>query len=334
MNYAEKNQENIQFLSIFIICLLLHMVLILLLPSFYSYMPNIKESKEEKIRAGLVSFIKVEEKKLANTPSPEKKLEEKVKQESAKKVEISKPKVETKVKKVEVPKPVEKKVEEVKAVVEEKTRPLLQGPSREERRLDTTQVLRTNVNNSNLRDSHTTNNTNIINLHNERELKASTNTQIANTNRELIDSNSNINIGLQEKIEIGTDIAKVNMDFNNNLENTIDIKGKDIKTQLPSNMSARSLDIEGGRVDFINYKIPTYPQEALARAQSGSVEAEFEIRGNNTIFIGITTKSGFPSIDRAVEEAAREWRLRIEKDGLLVNGRVSVRVDFGLKARN
>ena len=97
---------------------------------------------------------------------------------------------------------------------------------------------------------------------------------------------------------------------------------------IPKNISYSTLDVTGGRVIFKKYVAPIYPEEAEKNAWSGGVEVEFLIKDGKSSFSGIVKKSGHTVIDRAVERAAQNWLLAIEKNGMSVNGKVRVQIEF------
>lgn len=108
----------------------------------------------------------------------------------------------------------------------------------------------------------------------------------------------------------------------------ISINSTGANTSLPQNISYSTLDVTGGSVVFVRYVAPIYPEIAERNAWNGNVEVEFLVRNGRSSFSGITRKSGYTAIDRAVERAARNWALTIEKDGIALSGRVRVQVEF------
>lgn len=334
MYYTENNnnKENFRFMIIFLSSLLLHITLILLIPTVYEEF-RIEEVKEEKIRASLVSFKDEKEKKIANSTQEVKKKEELVKKEEVKKQEEPKKVVEEK-------KEVKKEVVET-AKVEEKVEvkkklPVLTGPVRKERDFDVTNVTSTKVEGA-LREVNTTEDIKIeTNIDESLGLKGEDKLDINIDQRELRRVEENISNGDFEKVKIGDDYTNATAITNlkDNIDAIKDIKGPDSETKLPKNIADYSTNVDGGVVEFRKFTSPTYPESALSNAQSGSVEVAFDIKGSMTIFRGVVAKSGYPSIDRAVEEAAKTWQLEIKKDGLYVDGRVTVKVEFDLKTKN
>ncbi len=335
MYYTENNnnRDNFRFMLIFLSSLLLHIALILLIPTIYEEF-RIEEIKEEKIRASLVSFVEEKEKKVANTTKEVKKKEELLKREEVKKQEEPKKIVEEK---KEVKKEVIEEAKVKEKVEVKKKLPVLTGPVRKERDFDVTNVTSTKVEGT-LREINSTENIKIeTNIDNSLGLKGEDKLDInIDENRKLKEVEENITNGDFEKIKIGEDYqnATAITNLKENIISTKDIKGEDTETKLPKNIANYSTNVDGGKVEFRRFTSPSYPEVALRNAQSGSVEVEFDIKGSMTIFRGIVAKSGYPSIDRAVEEAAKTWQLEIKKDGLFVDGKVKVKVEFDLKSKS
>ncbi len=286
MYYTENNnKENFRFMIIFLSSLLLHIALILLIPTVYEEF-RIEEVKEEKIRASLVSFADEKEKKIANTTKEVKKKDEQLKKEEVKKQEEPKKIVEEK-------KEIKKEVVE-KAKVEEKVEvkkklPVLTGPVRKERNLDITNVTSTKVEGA-LREVNSTEDVKIeTNIDESLGLKGEDKLDINIDERQLREVDENISNGDFEKVKIGEDYtdATAITNLKDNINAIKDIKGTDTETKLPKNIANYSTNVDGGMVEFRKFTSPSYPESALSNAQSGSVEVEFDIKGSMTIFRGV-----------------------------------------------
>lgn len=206
------------------------------------------------------------------------------------------------------------------------SKPKFTGPSREEGAVEGL-VLTTNSKN-NLRTSAE----GLSSLKNNSESNE-TDLNIKGNNIKGIDSISKNLEGGSKTLETGTlEKNSIGLETNNqgstSKDVNISIKDTGVNISIPKNISYSTVDVTGGRVVFRKYVPPIYPEEAEKNAWSGDVEVEFLVREGKSTFSGITEKSGYTVIDRAVERAAKNWVLAIEKNGMAVNGKVRVRVEF------
>lgn len=131
--------------------------------------------------------------------------------------------------------------------------------------------------------------------------------------------------GNYEKTTVGID--KINSSNSNDVGKVL-VDAKGINNSIPKNISANVMDVSGGRVVWRKYITPDYPDEAQKNAWTGDVEVEFIVKSGKTSYVGIVGKSGYSVIDKAVDKAAKNWLLAIEKNGLSVDGKVKVKVKF------
>lgn len=148
-------------------------------------------------------------------------------------------------------------------------------------------------------------------------------------------------------IEKGADIEKTNIYFQTPLiittiQNSYDVKKLLIETSARQDdikiesSKLKKTELKGisaiasnnGNVIWKKFVKPEYPEEAGKNAWIGTVEVEFLVKNNKTIFLGITQKSGYSVFDRAVEKVVRNWVILIKKNEIFVDGKVSVRVNF------
>lgn len=332
MEYYGSERNKFNFLLLFIVSFILHVFLIIFLPSFGGGTIVKDKIEKEKIRTGLISLAEEKEKKYASQKTEKFNKEEKVKKEEQKKEKSQVKKPEKKVAVVEK----EKKTTTTKVENNEKKLLMLNNPVRKERKVDTKDVLY--ADRGRLIENNTEKNVDLdFNLAESRAIVEIDNSKISTEAKEIISVDNEVKIGEIEKDKIGTDYMDVSniIDDKKISDSEVAVKGgKSEENKLPKNIERTELIEGNGEVDLLYYPMPVYPEKALQEAESAIVAIEFEVRGSQTFFMGITQKCGSIVIDRAVEKVAREWKLQITKDNMLVNGKVLVEINFGLKTKN
>lgn len=107
-----------------------------------------------------------------------------------------------------------------------------------------------------------------------------------------------------------------------------DING--VKNTIPKNTSAEVINMAGAEVVWVNYEKPEYPIEAQQKGWVGEVAVEFHVKGGKSTYKGIIGKSGYNSLDNAVERVAKSWKLTIKQGAKSVDGKIRVKVKFSL----
>jgi outer membrane biosynthesis protein TonB len=332
MEYYGSERNKFNFLLLFIASFILHVLLIVFLPSFGGRTIIENKIEKEKIRTGLISLAEEKEKKYASQKTEKFNREEKVKKEELKKEKAQVKKVEKKITTVK------KETKEIPVKVEKKEKKLavINNPIRKERKIDTKDLLY--ADRGRLMENKAEKNIELdFSLSESRALAEIDSSDMSIEAKEILSVENEVKIGEIEKDKIGTDYMDISniIDDKKISDSQIAIKGgKNEENKLPKNIEKTELIEGNGEVDLVYYPMPIYPEKALKEAQSAVVEVEFEVMGSQTFFKGITKKSGSIEIDRAVEKATREWKLKITKDNMLVNGRVLVEINFGLKTKS
>lgn len=342
--YLERS-NNLNFHILLIFSLIIHIFALILLPGIRER-EILKNEEIKKIKAGLV-VLKDDTKKKAVTTKKKISQKKEVKKQitKVKKAPLVAKKVEPKkvIKKAE-PKKEAVKVETPKKVEQKKVikKPVLSSIKRKSTKtLKTTPVLtvkRTDIDISRTVlkttdfpiESNNLNNVDDIasdrkivgyetkNLQEVREVSDIREFDIQTEKRE---------IKLIKPVETITDTRT--LDDNIEVENIVDLGGVDTEIALPKNIVSQIIEGSGTVEWPDSNKLPDYPEEAERNAWNGKVSVILEVIDGRTNYTHIDQKSAYPSIDRAVEKAAREWKIFIKSDvGLLVDGKVRITVKF------
>lgn len=154
------------------------------------------------------------------------------------------------------------------------------------------------------------------------------------------------NIEPQHDIEIKNDVKIDNKYQTENIldkEVTVDNKNDDnigfksmvTKEGVEGLPSGYKLGVEDGDVvakwDSGNME-PRYPESAQLRGMQGKVLLKMKIDKNGRIvYVFIERGSGVPEINEAIEQIARTWRIYLTKNGLNIEGNVTLEYSFKLK---
>lgn len=313
-----NNKENLRFFMFFMISFVINTVMVFLVPSCTKTVKN-EELKYERIETGLISIAETNKKEFKSDNNAE----------TLNTVEkISKETVKSEISEAVSPLENKNKTAGTENVVKNNnlvSKPKFSGPSREDNGVEG--LVTTTTSTKALREK----NDGI--LSNKTSGTGEKSTNLKGSEIKGLDVQSKNLKGGTKILETGNfSQNSVGLDLKNegtkNNDTEISIKDTGINNSIPKNISYSSVDVTGGRVVFRKYTAPIYPEEAQANAWNGDVEVEFIVRDGKTTFSGITGKSGYSVIDRAVEKAARNWLLSIEKNGLAVNGKVRVKVEF------
>lgn len=316
MMYIGK-KEDLRFIMFIFISAIINITFVTLIPSCSKAMER-NELKYESIRTGLRSLQETDKKefvkanKTESSDVNEKFSKENLKSEANENFSQSQNNSKTSGK------------DSVVSNSSKESKPKFSGPSRDDGGID---GIISSVNSKSLREKNDGINSGKFGSNNNSDfgVKGSEIKGIDTTSKNLQDGAKAIETGNFDKNSIGMDMKNVGMDSK---DTYISINDKGINNSIPKNVSYSTVDISGGRVIFRKYQAPQYPSEAEANGWNGDVEVEFIIREGKTTFAGITGKSGYSVIDRAVEKAAKSWLLAIEKNGVSVNGKVRVKVEF------
>ena len=312
-----KKVDDLRFSMFFIISALLNIGLVLLIPSCGAIVKN-NELKYENIRTGLISLEETNKKEFEAGNKPET-----VTQTESFSKETLKSTVAEKIT------PVETKVksagnETSVANTNSTSKPKFTGPSRDE---DGVAGVITSSSSKSLREKSegVFNGKTSSNNDTELNIKGNDVKGVELQSKNLQGGTKILETGNFDKNSIGIDTKNGG---NKEKDSYIAIKDTGINNSIPKNISYSTVDVTGGRVVFRKYTAPLYPSEAEENGWNGDVEVEFIVRDGKTTFVGISGKSGYSVIDRAVEKAAKNWLLAIEKNGVSVNGKVRVKVEF------
>lgn len=315
----EKRTENRRFYIFLGISAIINILMILIIPSC-SNISYKKELEYENIKTGLVSIVDTVKKEYSTENNPET-----LNTDSSFSKETVKSEITEKIT------PIDNRLKnqgdsQVIKNNDSTSKPKFTGPSREDGAVEGL-VLTTSSKNSIRNSAEGLNNLKSTNLSNETDLDVKGNNikGIDSTSKNLQGGSKILETGTLEKNSIG---LETNNQGSTSKDVNISIKDTGVNTSIPKNISYSTVDVSGGRVIFRKYVPPVYPEEAEKNAWSGDVEVEFLVKDGKSSFSGITEKSGYTVIDRAVEKAAKNWLLAIEKNGMSVNGKVRVRVEF------
>lgn len=337
--YLER-KNNLNFHILLIISLIIHVMALLLLPGIRER-ELLKDEEIKKIKAGLI-VLKDDTKK--ETVSTKKKI---AKKEEVKKEITKVKKAPEKVIKKEESKKVEKKKEIVKEEALKKPepekeikKPVLSTIKRKSNRtvkatsvlsVEKTNVTRKVVKNREL-PVESTSISNTEDLVSDRKI-IDFETKKLQEVREVTDikefdvETEKREIKLIKPVETINDTRK--LENNVEVENIVDLGGNETEIALPKNMASQLIEGSGTVEWSDSNKLPDYPEEAEKNAWNGKVSIILEVTDGKTNYSHVDQKSAYPSIDRAVEKAAREWKIFIKSDvGLLVDGKVRITVKF------
>ena len=315
MNY--RKIDEFRFSMFFIISAILNISLVLLIPSCSAVIKN-SDLKYEHIRTGLISLDETNKKEFeaGNTT-------ETISQTESFSKETLKSQVAEKVTPTETN--IKNSGEDTSVANNSSTsKPKFSGPSRDDGGVE---GVITSTQSKSLREKNEGIFNGKISNSNETDLN------IKGNEAKGFDLQSKNLQGGTKALETGNfDKNSIGLEMKNqgstNKESYVSIKDTGINNSIPKNISYSTVDVSGGRVVFRKYQAPSYPQEAEENGWNGDVEVEFLVRDGKTTFVGISGKSGYSVIDRAVEKAAKNWILAIEKNGVSVNGKVRVKVEF------
>lgn len=323
MSFIDKRKENLRFWVFLLLSTILNLM-IFLIPSCNDIIKR-ENLQYENIRTGLISVIDTEKeehkKDLKEAVTNKDSISEKMIKKEEK--EISTINNESKTQNTEnIPTDV------AKFAVNNNGKPLPKfvGPVRKDSNVEgllattnTTKTLKQKVDGVFENSGKSLNNSDLT-------IKGTGLKGIDTENKEFKSSTKDAQIGNFEKNAIG--IGKDNSSISTNESIKFEINDTGVATSIPKNVSYNLIDTKGGRVIFRKYVDPIYPAEAQKNGWNGDVEVEFSIIEGRTNFLGIVSKSGYSVIDRAVERAAKNWLLTIEKNGQSINGKVRVKVEF------
>lgn len=316
MVYIERKKDDLRFVLFLLISVVLNLMLFLI-PSCNKTLEN-NELKYESIKTGLISItdtnvIEYKKEVTSETGLLNQSSEQNIKTEEKKEITAS----ET----------AQIKAGTTKAnsqTSEKKSLTNLTGPTREDNGIEGL-VLATNTSKS-LREKQE-------GVYEGISRGSSGTLSSQNSNLKGIELGSGnlkegtkaLQTGNYEKTTVGID--KINSSNSNEVGKVL-VDAKGINNSIPKNISANVMDVSGGRVVWRKYITPDYPDEAQKNAWTGDVEVEFIVKSGKTSYVGIVGKSGYSVIDKAVDKAAKNWLLAIEKNGLSVDGKVKVKVKF------
>lgn len=311
-------KEDLRFSMFLGISFVLNVMLVFLIPSC-SKVINREELKYENIKTDLISIVDTNRKELKTENKTEtlntveKFSEETTKTEVTEKISATENKNKTDGR------------EKQNTVTSSLSKPKFSGPSRDDKGVEGLVFASTSSKTLREKNEGVINNKTSENNGKDLNYKGNDIKALDLQSQNLKGGTKTFETGKLSKNSVGVD-PKNEGPKGKNPE--ISIKDTGVNNSIPKNISYSTIDVSGGRVVFKKYIAPMYPEEAQANAWNGDVEVEFLIREGKTNFSGITGKSGYSVIDRAVEKAAKNWLLAIEKNGLAVDGKVRVKVEF------
>lgn len=317
MIYSGK-KEDFRFIMFIFVSALINIAFVTLIPSCTKSMER-NELKYESIRTGLRSLQETDKREFVKA----NKADNKEPNES-----FSKENQKSQQNESVSPNENNSKTSGKDAIVSNSnivSKPKFSGPTRDDGGID---GIITSVNSKSLREKSDGINNGKFGANNNSSdlgIKGSEIKGIDTLSKNLQEGTKAVEMGNFDRNSIGIDMKNTGSDSK---DTYISINDKGINNSIPKNVSYSTVDISGGRVIFRKYLAPQYPAEAEANGWNGDVEVEFVVREGKTTFAGITGKSGYSVIDRAVEKAAKSWLLAIEKNGVSVNGKVRVKVEF------
>ncbi len=136
---------------------------------------------------------------------------------------------------------------------------------------------------------------------------------------------------------ITTDLGSLNKNPDVEVENT---KFDDLINEEFSNILGSKSGLKVGAVDGKSTvywdpsnKDPEYPLEAEEKALTADAKVILDVDSNGNVLKVMPVRTGVEVIDRAVEEVAYSWNVKLISNGMSISGKVMVEYKFKLKGR-